>query len=167
MACQRGTSGKWVGSNGGSGAVGVMSRGESWAGAEGEVVAGWRYNITLHYATLCGGPGERSSGRRSGTARRCGRVVECGQKASSVAGMCSSTAEDIAVQQAPRGMPSGPGETSRNVVGWQWESRQPVRRQAGDGTMVGGGTEDKSEGERQVARRKTPQKAEGTSEGGG
>ena len=36
VARQRGTSGRQVGSNGGSGAVGVTSRGELGAGAEGE-----------------------------------------------------------------------------------------------------------------------------------
>jgi len=36
MARQRGTSGRWVGSSGGSGAVGVTSRGEPGVEAEGE-----------------------------------------------------------------------------------------------------------------------------------
>jgi len=40
VARQRGTSGKQVGSNGGSGAVGVTSRGEPGAEAEGELEAG-------------------------------------------------------------------------------------------------------------------------------
>ena len=36
MACQRGTSGKWVGSNGGLEVVGATLRGELGVGAEGE-----------------------------------------------------------------------------------------------------------------------------------
>jgi len=40
VARQCGTSGRRVGSNGGSGAVGVTSRGEPGAGAEGEWEAG-------------------------------------------------------------------------------------------------------------------------------
>ena len=39
VARQRGTSGRRVGSNGGSGAVGVTSRGEPGAGAEAEAVS--------------------------------------------------------------------------------------------------------------------------------
>jgi len=79
---------------------------------------------------------------------------------------CSSTAEDVAVQQMPRGMPSRLGETLQNVAEWQWKSRQPgdaVRRQAEDGTMVGGGAEDESRGGRCIRRRKTHQKAEDAS----
>jgi len=90
-------------------------------------------------------------------------------KASGVAGTCSGTAEDIAVQRMPRGMLSGPGETLRNVAGWRWKSQQPgdaVRRQVEDGTMVGGGAGDRSGGGRRVAKRKTHRKAEDTSEGG-
>ena len=90
-------------------------------------------------------------------------------KASGVAGMCSGTAEDVAVQRMPRGMLSGPGETLRNVAGWWWKSRQPgdaVRRQAEDGTMVGGGAGDRSGGRRRVAKRKTHRKAEDASRGG-
>ena len=73
------------------------------------------------------------------------------RKASGVAGMCSGTVEDIAVQRMPRGMLSGLGETLRNVAEWRWKSRQPgdaVRRQAEDGTMVGGGAGDRSGGGR-------------------
>ena len=73
------------------------------------------------------------------------------RKASGVAGMCSGTAEDVAVRRMPRGMLGGPGETLRNVVGWRWKSQQPgdaVRRQAEDGTMVGGSMEDGSGGGR-------------------
>jgi len=91
------------------------------------------------------------------------------QKASGVARMCSSTAEDVAVRQMPRGMLSRLGETLRNVAGWQWKSQQPgdaVRRQAEDGTMVGGGAGDRSGGGRRVAKRKTHRKAEDVSEGG-
>jgi len=72
------------------------------------------------------------------------------REASSVAGMCRGTAEDVAVQRMPRGMRSGLGETLRNVAGWWWKSRQPgdaVRRQAEDGTM-GGGAGDRSGGGR-------------------
>ena len=92
------------------------------------------------------------------------------QKASGVAGTCSGTAEDIAVWQMPRGMLSGPGGTLRNVAGWRWKSRQPgdaVRRQAEDGTMVGGGAGDRSGGRRQVAKRKMHLEVEDTLEGGG
>jgi len=77
------------------------------------------------------------------------------RKASGVAGTCSGTAEDIVVWQMPRGMPSGPGETLWNVAGWQWKSWQPgdaVRRQAEDGTMVGGSAEDESRGRRHIGR---------------
>ena len=92
------------------------------------------------------------------------------RKASGVAGTCSGTAEDVVVRQMPRGMLSGPGETLQNVAGWRWKSRQPgdvVRRQAEDGTMVGGGAGDRSGGGRRVAKRKTHLEAEDTSEGGG
>jgi len=87
-------------------------------------------------------------------------------KASGVARTCSGTAEDVAVRRMPRGMLSGPGETLRNVVGWQWKSRQPgdaVRRQAEDGTMVGGGAKDESQGRRRIRRQKAHQKAEDAS----
>jgi len=80
------------------------------------------------------------------------------RKASSVAGTCSGTAEDVEVQQMPRGMPSGLGETLRNVAGWRWKSQQPedaARRQAEDGTIVGGSAEDESRGGRHIRRRKT------------
>ena len=74
------------------------------------------------------------------------------RKASGVAGTCSGTAEDVVVRWMPRGMPvGGPGETLRNVVGWQWKSRQPgdaVGRHAEDRTMVGGGAGDRSGGVR-------------------
>jgi len=86
-----------------------------------------------------------------------------------VAGMCSGTAEDVAVQWMPRGMLSGPGKTLWNVAGWRWKSRQPgdaVRRQVEDVTMVGGGAGDKSGGGRRVAKRKTHRKAEDASRGG-
>jgi len=63
------------------------------------------------------------------------------RKASSVAGTCSGTAEDVAVQWMPKGMLSGLGETLRNVAGWWWKS-PAVRRQAEDGTIVGGSAED-------------------------
>jgi len=92
------------------------------------------------------------------------------RKASGVAGTCSGTAEDVAVQRMPRGMLSRPGETLRNVMGWQWKSRQPgdaVRRQAEDGTMVGGGAGDRSGGVRRVTKQKTCLGTEDTSEGGG
>ena len=92
------------------------------------------------------------------------------RKASGVAGMYSGTVEDIAVQRMPRGMLSGLGETLRNVAEWRWKSRQPgdaVRRQAEDGTMVGGGAGDRSGGGRRVAKRKPHLEAEDTSEGGG
>ena len=92
------------------------------------------------------------------------------QKASGVAGMCSGTAEDIAVRRMPRGMLSGPGKTLQNVTGWRWKSWQPgdaVRRQAEDRTMVGGGAGDRSGGGRRVAKRKTHLEAKDTSEGGG
>ena len=85
-----------------------------------------------------------------------------------MAGMCSGTAEDIAVQRMPRGMLSGPGKTLRNVAGWRWKSWQPgdaVRRQEED-TMVGGGVGDRSGGRRRVAKRKTHRKVEDASEGG-
>ena len=50
-----------------------------------------------------------------------------------------------------REMLSGLGETLRNVMKWRWKSQQPgdaMRRQAEDGTMVEGGTEDRSGGGR-------------------
>jgi len=87
-----------------------------------------------------------------------------------VAGTCSGTAEDVAVRRMPRGMLSGPGETLRNVAGWQWKSQQPgdaVRRQAEDGTMVGGSAGDRSGGGRRVVKRKMHLEAEDTSEGRG
>ena len=80
------------------------------------------------------------------------------RKASSVAGMCSGTAEDIAVWRMPRGMLSGLGETLRNVAGWQWKSQQPggaVRRQVEDRTMVGGGADDESQDGRCIRRWRT------------
>ena len=92
------------------------------------------------------------------------------RKASSVAGTCSGTAEDIAVQRMPREMLSGPGKTLWNVAGSRWKSQQPgdaVRRQAEDRTMVGGGAGDRSGGGRLVAKRKTHLEAGDTSEGGG
>ena len=92
------------------------------------------------------------------------------RKAIGVAGTCSGTAEDVAVQRMPRGMLSGPGGTLWNVAGWRWKSRQPgdaVRRQAEDGTMVGGSAGDRSGGGRRVAKQKTHLEAEDTSEGGG
>ena len=76
------------------------------------------------------------------------------RKASGVARTCSSTAEDVAVQR----MPSGLGETLQNVAGWRWKSRQPgdaVRRQAEDGTMVGGSAEDTLEGGGHIGRQRT------------
>ena len=91
------------------------------------------------------------------------------REASSVAGMCRGTAEDVAVQRMPRGMRSGLGETLRNVAGWWWKSQQPgdaVRRQAEDGTMVGGGAGDRSGGGRRIWRRKAHRKAEDASRGG-
>ena len=86
-----------------------------------------------------------------------------------VAGMCSGTAEDVAVRWMPRGMLSRPGETLRNVAEWQWKSWQPgdaVRRQAKDGTMVGGSAGDRSGGRIRVAKRKTHRRAEDASGGG-
>jgi len=91
------------------------------------------------------------------------------RKASGVAGMCSGTAEDVAVRQMPRGMLGRPGETLRNVVGWRWKSRQPgdaVGRHAEDRTMVGGSAGDRSGGIRRVAKRKMHLEAEDTLEGG-
>ena len=88
------------------------------------------------------------------------------RKASGVPGTCSGTAEDIAVQRMPRGMPSRLGETLRNVTEWRWKSQQPgdaVRRQAEDGTIVGGSAEDRSGGGRRVTRRKMHRKAEDAS----
>jgi len=82
------------------------------------------------------------------------------RKASGVPGTCSGAAEDIAVQRMPRGMPSRLGETLRNVTEWRWKSQQPgdaVRRQAEDGTIVGGSVEDRSGGGRCIGRRKTHQ----------
>jgi len=58
------------------------------------------------------------------------------------------------------------GQDIAECRGWRWKSRQPgdaVRRQAEDGTMVGGGVEDRSGGGRRVARRKTHRKAEDAS----
>ena len=92
------------------------------------------------------------------------------RKASSVAGTCSGTAEDIAVQRMPREMLSGPGKTLWNVAGSRWKSQQPgdaVRRQAEDRTMVGGGAGDRSGGGRRVVKWKTHLEAEDASEGGG
>jgi len=122
----------------------------------------------------------RTAGQESGAAGRHSRVAGDAvvqpedaaerQKASGVTGMCSGTAEGVAVQRMPRGMLSRPGETLRNVAGWRWKSRQPgdaVRRQAEDGTMVGGGAGDRSGGGRRVVKRKTHLGAEDTSEGGG
>jgi len=122
----------------------------------------------------------RAADRESGAAGRHGKVagdavvqpedVAERHKASGVAGTCSGTAEDVAVRRMPRGMLSGLGETLRNVMGWRWESQQPgdaVRRQAEDGTMVGGSAGDRSGGGRRVAKQKTHLEVEDTSEGGG
>ena len=115
----------------------------------------------------------RATGWESGAARRHSGVAEGAvvqpedaaeqRKASGVAGTCSGTAEDIAVRR----MLSGLGETLGNVAGWRWKSRQPgdaVRRQAEDGTMVGGGAGDRSGGRRHIGRRRTHRKVEDASE---
>jgi len=120
-----------------------------------------------------------AAGQESGAARRHSGVagdavvqpenVAERRKASGVAGTCSSTAEDVAVRWMPGGMLSGPGETLWNVAGWRWKSRQPgdaVRRQAEDGTMVGGGAGDRSGGGRHIGRRRMHLEAEDASEGG-
>jgi len=110
----------------------------------------------------------RTAGRESGAAGRHSGVAEDTvvqpedaaerRKASGVAGTCSGTAEDVAVQRMPRGILSRAGETLWNVAGWRWKSRQPgdaVRRQAEDGTMVGGGAGDRSGNGRHIRRQKT------------
>jgi len=82
------------------------------------VVAGQRHGIMRHCAA---GWESRAAGRHSGVAGDAvvqpENVAER-RKASGVAGMCSGTAEDVAVWQMPRGMLSRPGETLRNVAGW-------------------------------------------------
>ena len=146
----------------------------AWDGGSG-VVAGRGYDITLHHATSRNIMWQVRRVEQQEVQWCNWKMQQYGQKASSVAGMCNSMAEDIAVQWMPRGcrldqarhcrmLWDGGGSLSSQEM--LWKGRREVGPWWEAAWKTGLDAEDMSRGGRHLRRWKVYWKAEGAVRGG-